>query len=206
MMSNRVRTFAALSPSKAAISSHRPRGSHRDHVQTDEEAIGAVADYRQRGAAVVVAAPRWSRAGAGAIPTAVVQKGTFVDYLQVRGEIRPVRSIVLTAPSSGIDMQIVELAPNGATVAAGDPVVQFDPTTQLRTIEQRRSELKQAESEIDRIETESARRIQAAQTELTTARSAVERARLDAAGADLIPRVEAEKRLLLPMRNCRLRR
>jgi len=148
-------------------------------------------------AAVVVAAPRWSRAGAGAIPTAVVQKGTFVDYLQVRGEIRPVRSIVLTAPSSGIDMQIVELAPNGATVAAGDPVVQFDPTTQLRTIEQRRSELKQAESEIDRIESESARRIQAAQTELTTARSAVERARLDAAGADLIPRVEAEKRTLL---------
>ncbi len=146
---------------------------------------------------MVVAAPRWSRASAGAIPTAVVQKGTFVDYLQVRGEIRPVRSIVLTAPSSGIDMQIVELAPNGATVAAGDPVVQFDPTTQLRTIEQRRSELKQAESEIDRIETESARRIQAAQTELTTARSAVERARLDAAGADLIPRVEAEKRALL---------
>ena len=148
-------------------------------------------------AAVVVAAPRWSRAGAGAIPTAVVQKGTFVDYLQVRGEIRPVRSIVLTAPSSGADMQIIELAANGATVAAGDVVVQFDPTTQLRAIEQRRSELKQAESEIDRIETESARRIQAAETELTTARSAVERARLDAAGADLIPRVEADKRALL---------
>jgi HlyD family secretion protein len=148
-------------------------------------------------AAVVVAAPRWSRAGAGAIPTAVVQKGTFVDYLQVRGEIRPVRSIVLTAPSSGTDMQIVELTANGATVAAGDPVVQFDPTTQLRAIEQRRSELKQAGSEIDRIETESARRIQAAETELTQARSAVERARLDAAGADLIPRVEAEKRELL---------
>jgi HlyD family secretion protein len=148
-------------------------------------------------AAVVVAAPRWSRAGAGAIPTAVVQKGTFVDYLQVRGEIRPVRSIVLTAPSSGTDMQIVELAANGATVAAGDPVVQFDPTTQLRAIEQRRSELKQAESEIDRIETESARRIQAAETELAQAHSAVERARLDASGADLIPRVEAEKRELL---------
>jgi HlyD family secretion protein len=148
-------------------------------------------------AAVVFAAPRLSRGGAGAIPTAVVQKGTFVDYLQVRGEIRPVRSLVLTAPSTGTDMQIVELAANGSTVSAGDLVVQFDPTTQLRTLEQRRSELKQAESEIDRIGTESARRIQAAETDLAQARSAVERARLDIAGAELIPRVEAEKRALV---------
>ena len=27
--------------------------------------------------------------------------GTFVDYLQVRGEIRPVRSVVITAPAAG---------------------------------------------------------------------------------------------------------
>jgi multidrug resistance efflux pump len=148
-------------------------------------------------AAVVVAAPRLSRGGGGDIPTAVAQRGTFVDYLQVRGEIRPVRSIVLTAPSAGSDMQIVELAANGSTVSAGDVVVQFDPTTQVRAIEQRRSELKQAESEIDRIETESARRIQAAGTELRQARSAVERARLDATGAELVPRVEAEKRTLV---------
>ena len=94
-------------------------------------------------------------------------------------------------------MQIVELAANGATVAPGDVVVQFDPTTQQRTLEQRRSELKQAESEIDRLETEGARRVQAAETELAQARSAAERARLDAGGADLVPRVEAEKRALL---------
>jgi HlyD family secretion protein len=148
-------------------------------------------------AAIVFATPLWSRGRLDSIPTVVVQKGAFVDYLQVRGEIRPVRSIVLTAPMSGADMQIVELAANGATVSAGDPVVRFDPTTQQRAIEQRQSELKQAEAEIDRVETESARRIQAADAELAQARSALERARLDATGVDLIPRVEAEKRSLL---------
>ncbi len=152
--------------------------------------VGAVA-------AVVLAAPRWSRGRLGAIPTAVVQRGVFVDYLQVRGEIRPVRSIVLTAPSSGTDMQIVGLAANGATVAPGDVVVEFDPTTQLRAIEQRRSEVKQAEAEIAKVETEARRRTQAADTELAQARSALERARLDVAGAELVPRVEAEKRALL---------
>ena len=148
-------------------------------------------------AAIVFATPLWSRGRLDSIPTVVVQKGAFVDYLQVRGEIRPVRSIVLTAPMSGADMQIVELAANGAEVSPGDPVVRFDPTTQQRAIEQRQSELKQGEAEIDRIEAESTRRIQAAETELAQARSALERARLDVTGVDLIPRVEAEKRALL---------
>jgi RND family efflux transporter MFP subunit len=152
--------------------------------------VGAVA-------AALLAAPIWSRGRLGSIPTVVVQRGTFVDYLQVRGEIRPVRSMTLTAPSSGTDMQIVELAANGATVAPGDVVVQFDPTTQQRAIEQRRSEVKQAEAEIAKVETEAGRRMQAADAELAQARSALERARLDVTGAELIPRVEAEKRSLL---------
>jgi RND family efflux transporter MFP subunit len=148
-------------------------------------------------AIAVFAVPYWSRGRLGSIPTAIVEKGRFVDYLQVRGEIRPVRSIVITAPASGTDMQIVELAANGATVSPGDVVVQFDPTVQLRQIEQRRSELKQAEAEVEKIQTESRRRLQAADTDLAQARSALERAQLDASGAQLIPRVEAEKRELL---------
>ena len=36
--------------------------------------------------------------GRAAMPTAVVAKTTFVDFLQLRGEIRPVQSVVLTAP------------------------------------------------------------------------------------------------------------
>ena len=130
------------------------------------------------------------------IPSAPVTRGTFQDFLQLRGEIRPLRSTVLTAPSSGADLQIVELVRNGATVAAGDVIVQFDPTTQARTLEQKQSELKQAESEIERAEAEQRRRVQAAETDLDQARSAVTRARLDLEKRDLVSRVEGDKLVL----------
>jgi hypothetical protein len=139
----------------------------------------------------------WTRSDVGSLPTTLVAKGTFVDYLQVRGEVRPVRSTVLTAPSSGGDMQILELVANGAAVTAGDVVVQFDTTVQQRALEQRRSELKQADSEIARVEADGRRRLQAAETELAQARSAASRAELDTGGADLRSKVEAEKFALL---------
>lgn len=128
------------------------------------------------------------------LPTAVAARTTFVDSLQLRGQIRPVRSVMLTGPSAGgSDLLILDIAGNGATVAAGDVVVQFDTTMQQRTLEQKRSELKQAEADIDKAESEQRRRVRAAETELGQARSTVERARLDMARAEVQSRVEGEK-------------
>jgi len=131
--------------------------------------------------------------GSSTLPTAIVTKTTFVDFLQLRGEIRPVRSVVLTAPSSGADLQIVELATNGSKVAAGDVIVTFDPTNQQRTLETKQSELKQAESEIQRTEAEEQRRVAAAQSELEEAKKALARARLEIQGNELRARLDAEK-------------
>ncbi len=130
--------------------------------------------------------------GSSSLPTAIVTKTTFVDFLQLRGEIRPVRSVVLTAPSTGTDLQIVELATNGAKVAADEVIITFDPTQQQRTLETKRSELKQAESEIDRTEAEQRRRVASAQSELDEAKKALGRARLEIQGNELRPRIEAE--------------
>jgi len=141
--------------------------------------VAGVASYRSRGIAP-------------SLPTAIATKTTFVDFLQLRGEIRPVRSVVLTAPSSGADLQIVGLVKNGEKVNAGDVVVEFDPTTQQRTLEQKMSELKQAESEIERTEAEQKRRVASAQSELDEARKARQRAQLDVQGNELRARVEAE--------------
>jgi len=125
--------------------------------------------------------------------TAVVTRGAFVDFLQLRGEIRPTRSVVLSAPSSGSDLQIVALVKNGARVSAGDVVVEFDPTVQQRTLETKRSELKQAESEIERTGAELTRRVETARSELDEARKAVQRARLDVQANELRARIEAEQ-------------
>jgi HlyD family secretion protein len=148
-------------------------------------------------AASVIAMNKWSRVNLSGISTTIVKKGSFVDYLSVRGEIRPVRSVVLTAPSSGSDLQILQLVVNGATVTAGDVVVQFDSTTQQRTREQKLSELKQAQSEIDKVQTEGQRRVLAVEAELAQARSAAARARLDVGRSELVSRLESEKLALL---------
>src|SRR3989442_11580485 len=127
------------------------------------------------------------------LPTAVVTKGTFIDYLQLRGEIKPLHSVILTAPSSGADLQIIEIARNGALVNPGDVVVQFDTTTQQRTLEQKQSELKQAESEIEKADADFRRREQAALAELAESRLAAERARLDLAQKDVKSARDGEK-------------
>jgi len=129
---------------------------------------------------------------APSLPTALVARTTFVDFLQLRGEIRPVRSVVLTAPSAGSDLQIVDLAANGARVAAGDVIVTFDPTLQQRTLETKQSELKQAGSEIERTEAEQRRRVASAQSELEEARKALARARLELQGNEMRARIDAE--------------
>lgn len=141
----------------------------------------------------IAAVARLRKSGSTALPTALAAKTTFVDYLQLRGEIRPVRSTVLSAPmSGGSDLLILKLARNGSIVEPGEVVVQFDTTNQQRTLEQKQSELKQAESEIEKALAEQRRRIQAAGTDVDQARSAATRAKLDLEGADLRPRVEAE--------------
>jgi multidrug efflux pump subunit AcrA (membrane-fusion protein) len=74
----------------------------------------------------VAAVARLRKGGSTTLPTAVVARGTYVDYLQLRGDIRPVRSTVLAAPmSGGSDLLILKLARNGSTVEPGDLVVQL---------------------------------------------------------------------------------
>jgi HlyD family secretion protein len=157
-----------------------------------KKAVAVAAVVLVVGLSVAAAATLRRDAGSSTLPTAIVARTTFVDFLQLRGEIRPVRSVVLTAPSTGSDLQIVELAANGAKVAAGDVVVTFDPTQHQRTLETKRSELKQAETEIDRTEAELRRRVAAAQSELEEAKKARARARLELQGNELRARIEAE--------------
>lgn len=134
------------------------------------------------------------RAAGVPVPSMVLETSTFVNLLEVRGEIRPLRSMVLTAPSSGgSDLQIINLVRNGATVAAGDVVVEFDTTPQQRTLEQRRSEQQQAASEVAKVESEGRRKVQGAEALLVELQSAAARARLDLGRAELASKVEGDK-------------
>jgi HlyD family secretion protein len=127
------------------------------------------------------------------IPVATVVRGVFVDEVRLRGDVRPLRSLAVNAPMAGGDLRIVKLVKNGATVRKGDLIAQFDPATLQRTLDERRSELRQAEAEINRLNGDARLREEQDITEVAKSRYDVERAKLDASTEELISRVEADK-------------
>ena len=159
---------------------------------------------RRRGAlaalaAIVVAAGIGvaMTAGSGAAPdvtTLPVVKGDFIDYIQIRGDIRPAKSIVLNAPvQSGGDLLITKLVKNGTSVKKGDILVEFDRTTLEQRLQERQSDLKSAEADIQ--QSQEQRKVndqQDAQT-LMKAHYDVDRAKLDLGKKDIVSPVEYEE-------------
>jgi len=145
---------------------------------------------------VIAAAGIAMNARTGSVPnvtTADVTRGDFVDYIQIRGDIRPAKSIVLAAPlQAGGDLQIVKLIKNGAVVKKGEIVVEFDATQLKQRLMERQSELKTAEGEIDQVVAQQKITAEQRQTELTKAKYDVERAKLDLGKRDLVSRIEYE--------------
>lgn len=146
--------------------------------------------------AIAGASGAFGGGGAVDVPTTVVVRGEFIDYMQVRGEVKAVRSIPLTAPSSAGDLQILDLAKNGTNVKKGDVVVRFDPVPVQRTLAEKQSELKQAEEEIGKSEAQYRIQEQQAQTDLMKARYDVQRAELDTATHEFLPALEGEQKKL----------
>ena len=113
------------------------------------------------------------------LPTVEVKKGEFVDTLEIRGDIKPFKSIVLTSPMQSGELQIVKLAKNGAMVNPGDLLVQFDGSTLQRTIQEKQSELRQSDAEIEQARAQSRLTEEQNATALMKARYDIDRARLD---------------------------
>ena len=136
------------------------------------------------------------RADTSQVPSMVVETST-VNILEVRGEIA-VKSVVLTAPSSGSDSDHRH-RPERTTVKSGtlsSDSIHCAP----RVLDQRRSELQQANAEVTKVEAEGRRKIQAAEAQLADLQSVAGRARLDIARTELVSKVEGEK-LALALRD-----
>jgi HlyD family secretion protein len=139
------------------------------------------------------------RAGGGTfpnVPMAEVVAGEFVDTLEIRGDIRPVKSLVLTSPMQSGELQIVTLAKNGAMVQAGDVLVQFDGSTLQRTVQEKQSELKQADAEIEQARAQARLVAEQNETAIMRARYDIERAKLDVQKGDMVSRIEQEQAAL----------
>jgi HlyD family secretion protein len=140
------------------------------------------------------------------VPTGTAVTGEFVDVLEIRGEIRPLKSIVLASPMQAGELQIVKLARNGAMVQPGEVIVQFDGSTLRRTMEEKQSELRQAEAEIEQARAQAQLVEEQNATALMKATYDIERAKLDVNQGDTVSRIEYEQaRLALADAEERLR-
>jgi multidrug efflux pump subunit AcrA (membrane-fusion protein) len=81
---------------------------------------------------VAVAGACWFTRGAAAdVPTAKVERGSFIDAVQIRGEIKAGRSVTIIAPSDAGELRIVKLVRSGTVVKKGDVLIEFDGSTVL---------------------------------------------------------------------------
>ncbi|PYV11441.1 MAG: hypothetical protein DMG23_04295 [Acidobacteria bacterium] len=127
------------------------------------------------------------------IPTAEVKRGEFVEYVQLRGELKALKSVTLSAPFNAGDLQIIEIVRNGAMVKKGDVVVQFDTTKIDQDLAQNRSAMKAAEAEIEQARAQARLKEEQDLTDLMKARYDLEEARLDASKQEILSMIEGEE-------------
>ena len=146
-------------------------------------------------AAVVVATFGWMARGATPdVPTAVVERGTFVDAVQIRGEVKAGRSITIIAPSDAGDLRIMKLVRNGTAVKKGDVLIEFDGATVAKTLDEKKSEVRGFDAQIEQSRSESQAAEQTSRIAEATAGYDVERAKLDYSAKEILSRVEGEQR------------
>ncbi|HKV63261.1 MAG TPA: efflux RND transporter periplasmic adaptor subunit [Candidatus Acidoferrum sp.] len=125
--------------------------------------------------------------------TAEVKRKEFVEYLEVKGEVKALRSVVIAAPYGAGDLQIMNLAANSAKVKKGDVLVEFDNTTVKQKLAQDQSALKSAEAEIQ--QSRAAARLKEEQdlTDVMAAKFAAQKAALDASKQEIVSVIEGEE-------------
>ena len=127
------------------------------------------------------------------VPTAEVTRGDFIEIVETRGDIRPFRSVLVTAPYQAGELQILKLVANGSAVKQGDVVADFDALTLRRTLQDKQSELRQAQAELDQATQQSKIDAEQDHTAVVKAKYDVERAKLDQADPQTQAPAEVEK-------------
>ena len=130
---------------------------------------------------------------APSLPTAEAKLGEFDDTLPMRGEVKALRSLSLSAPHGTGDLLIVKIATDGSQVKKGDPVVEFDKTRTEMDMAQNKSSLKSAQAEIDQARAQARLTEEEDVTAVMKARYDLESARLEAGKQEIVSAIDGEK-------------
>ena len=138
-------------------------------------------------------------AAAANTPAAVTPAATSQPILRLSGTVEAVQARTVSVPRMQgplLPLLIIGLVKPGTRVEPGDLLVEFDPQQQQRDAFDRRAELTNLQSEVEKKRAEHAAAEAKDRTELSAAEHDVERARLEARKNDLIPKIDAEKNTL----------
>lgn len=130
------------------------------------------------------------------VPVVRVKRGDLVVRTFVRGELRAIRSTLLTAPNLGSTAQVTRLAPAGSLAQAKDLVVEFDDSDLLASLEDAELEVNQVGENIKKAEADLQIRRNQDQVDLLKARYAVRRAELEVKRNELVSAIDARKNIL----------
>jgi HlyD family secretion protein len=126
------------------------------------------------------------------VPVASVRRGDFVVSVRSRGEIKSVRSTILSAPQVP-NPRIVKLAESGRPVKRGDVVVEFDAAQLEQWYLDRQTQVRTVDSEI--VQQRASHRIANEQDamSLMTSQYDVQRSELEASKAEILSEIEGAK-------------
>jgi HlyD family secretion protein len=128
--------------------------------------------------------------------TVAVVSGTYTDIVEIRGQVEPVRSLVVVAPFGAGELQILKIVRSGESVQAGDIVVEFDAVTLRRTIQEKQGELRSAQAELERHDAQARITLEERRTAVATAEFDVTRAELALGEIGLVSEIDAERNRL----------
>ena len=127
------------------------------------------------------------------IPTAQAKRGDFSVVVTCRGDLVALHSVQLVAPRDVQELQLVWLAPAGASVHAGDAVARFDPSKLQQDIHDKTVALQQAQATLDQAQAKA--RDTAGQDQLDSAQAQYDRdkAQLEASKKTIVSAMDGQK-------------
>ena len=127
------------------------------------------------------------------LPTTEVKRKEFVDYVEIKGEVKAIRSAVIAAPYAAGDLQILRLVANATKVKKGDFLVEFDPTTVKQKLAEDKSAVTSAEAEIQQARAAARLKEEQDLTDVMTEQYDTEKARMDASKQEILSAIEGEQ-------------
>ncbi len=125
-----------------------------------------------------------------AVPTFQVKRGEFLDVFEIRGQLKAMKSVTITAPANAGDLQILKIATDGTQVKKGDVIVEFDPSKTQQDLAQDQSVLKSSQADIEQARAEGRLNEEVDTTAVMKAKYDVEVARLDASKSEVVSRID----------------